>query len=149
MTRHSQSITCKVLLEPRYSNYENKLTNISKTFIQNFVDLPAEHPEDNEIIIPLWKRKLKSKTEASVLSLHVSAIRLCSRRKDYQSRTETTAYIILTTTNPVQPKAKNCCEFKCILAYVGKTWSDCSWLVKQNVLKEMFVLMLIAKTGAP
>ena len=53
VTRHSQSITCKVLLEPRYSNYENKLTNISKTFIQNFVDLPAEHPEDNEIIIPL------------------------------------------------------------------------------------------------
>ena len=54
---------------------------------------------------PLQKRKFKGKTEASILSLHVSAIRLCSRIKDHQSRTETTVYIILTTTNLVQLKA--------------------------------------------
>ena len=58
-----------------------KIERISAKQIQNFFDLLAEHLEENEIIIPLWKRKLRSKTEASVLSLHVSAIRLCSRRK--------------------------------------------------------------------
>ena len=100
-------------------------------------------------MILLYKRKLKSKTEASILSLHVSTIRLFSRIKDYQSRTETTVYIILTTTNPVHLKAENCCGFKWVLAYVGKTWSESSGPVQQNVLKEMFVPSLIAKTGAP
>ena len=72
-------------------------------------------------MILLQKKKLKNKTEASIPSLNVSAFHLSFRIKDYHSRTETTVYIILTTTNPVQPKAKNCCEFKCVLAYVGKT----------------------------
>ena len=98
-----------------------KIERISAKQIQNCVCLPAEHPEDNEIMILLEKRKLKNKTEASILSLHVSTIRLFSRIKDYQSRTETTVYIILTTTNPVHLKAENCCGFKCVLAYVGKT----------------------------
>ena len=57
-------------------------------------------------MILLQKRKLKSKTEASIPSLKVSAFRLCFRIKDYHSRTETTVYIILTTTNPVQLKEK-------------------------------------------
>ena len=57
-------------------------------------------------MILLQKRKLKNKTEASIPSLNVSAFHLSFRIKDYHSRTETTVYIILTTTNPVQLKEK-------------------------------------------
>ena len=57
-------------------------------------------------MILLQKKKLKNKTEASIPSLNVSAFHLSFRIKDYHSRTETTVYIILTTTNPVQLKEK-------------------------------------------
>ena len=57
-------------------------------------------------MILLQKKKLENKTEASIPSLNVSAFHLSFRIKDYHSRTETTVYIILTTTNPVQLKEK-------------------------------------------
>ena len=57
-------------------------------------------------MIMLQKKKLKNKTEASIPSLNVSAFHLSFRIKYYHSRTETTVYIILTTTNPVQLKEK-------------------------------------------
>ena len=126
------SITCKLkikfYLEEVFKLYKWIKQNQQKQ-IQNFVNLPSEHPEDNGIIIPLWKRKLRSKAEASILSLHFSSIRLCSRIKDYQSHIETKVYIIFTTDMSVQLKAENCRGFKCTFLHVGKTWTDSSCFV--------------------
>ena len=145
---HPLQIKIKLYLEKVFRLW-NKLNEYQQNKFKNSVDLPAKHPEDNGIIIPLWKRKLKSKTEASILSLHVSTVRLCYRIKDFQSRIEITVYIILTTASlSAQLKAENCCGFKCFFVHVGKTWRDSSCFVQQNVFKKMFELSLMAKTGA-
>ena len=64
-----------------------------------------------------------------MLSLQVSAIRLCTRRNDYQSRIVTTVYIIFTTAISIQLKAENCCAFKCVFVRVGKTRTESSFFV--------------------